>query len=305
MAHIEQSDLVEPLLGSAQADQRRGTVTSSILNLTATAMGSGLLTLPYAYAICGPRACTCLLIILAITSDITMVNLVRVGREVKASNFSEVLQNVLGNKGKRIFQVVTACVLFLAMTSMQRVIADLLPIFIEEVLGLASGTVRPVLLCSVVNAALLVVCLSKTVHGLRFTSGAALICLMPFIVVIIARALTNEEHSADTAAPLHGYEGLLVASPLLASSVMCHFNIVEIDSEMRPRCKKEIYNVVHIVSLIILPAIYAAVGLSGFILFGSSVAENVLVEFQDDGLMQVARGVLSFTNVLRVPLMAL
>jgi len=47
------------------------------------------------------------------------------------------------------------------------------------------------------------------------------------------------------------------------------------------------------------------VGFSGFVLFGRTVAENVLVEFQNDRLMQVARGVLSLTNVLRVPLMAL
>mmetsp|Transcript_66550 Transcript_66550/g.159067 ORF Transcript_66550/g.159067 Transcript_66550/m.159067 type:complete len:312 (-) Transcript_66550:101-1036(-) len=192
------------------------------------------------------------------------------------------------------------------MTSMQRIIADLLPIFIEEVFGLEAGSVPPVVVVSVINVAITLACLSDTVHGLRFTSGAALVCLLPFTLVIVFRAMLQGSSDGDFGERIMSrHEGMLVASPLLASSLMCHFNILEIDAEMRPRCKKQIYNVIHIVSLLILPTVYTVVGLSGFVLFGYSVAENILVEFQNDRTMQVARGVMSITNALRVPLMAL
>jgi len=156
----------------------------------------------------------------------------------------------------------------------------------------------------------LIACLSKTFHELRFTSGAALLCLAPFITAIIGKALVaffnpDGDIQAPPASSVASFEGFLLASPLLASAFCCHFSILDIDAEMQPCYRGSIFGVIHCVSLGVLPVTYALVSLAGVALFGADTPENVLVAFHGDRAMQLARGVLSLTNALRMPLIAM
>ena len=58
MAEGQRGSLARPLLGGGgpkkEGPPRHGTPWSSTVNLAATAMGTGVLTLPYAFARCGP-----------------------------------------------------------------------------------------------------------------------------------------------------------------------------------------------------------------------------------------------------------
>eukprot|EP00448_Togula_jolla_P042143 CAMPEP_0170568560 /NCGR_PEP_ID=MMETSP0224-20130122/5_1 /TAXON_ID=285029 /ORGANISM="Togula jolla, Strain CCCM 725" /LENGTH=428 /DNA_ID=CAMNT_0010890505 /DNA_START=69 /DNA_END=1355 /DNA_ORIENTATION=- len=293
---------------SAEVGALRGTPLSAAVNLAATAMGTGVLTLPFAFGRCGVARCLALLAILAVTTDVSLMLLVRAGRHLNIKTFSGTTRRLFGDTGCTAFQVMTVSILFLALTAMQRVVLDLFPIFCEEMLKLAPGTVRPDITVALVNLGVLAACLSKSFHSLRFTSGAALLCLAPFVAAIVGKAsaavVLGKAASIGAVQGAASTEGLLLAPPLLASSLCCHFSVLDIDSELNPRHRERIYGVIHTVSLIVLPLTYALVGVSGVLLFGGGVAENVLTEFHGDYAMQVARGVLSLVNALRMPLIA-
>ena len=137
---------------------------STALNLAASSMGTGLLTLPHAFACCGPVLCTLLLAILALTTDVTLVLLIRLGRHLGVSTFGSLMQRLFGKNGSACFQLMLISVLFLALTAMQRVVLDLLPIFMEAVCGLK---VSPLGLSMIVNVFVLSACFSGSYHALR------------------------------------------------------------------------------------------------------------------------------------------
>jgi amino acid permease len=297
--------LQQPLLRREKSTDEHGTPLSSVINLTATAAGTGMLTLPFAWARCGLARCTAILMALAVTTDVSLVMLVRIKRATGLAAFGGIMQTLFGSAGSRSFQVLMASILFFALTSMQRVVLDLLPMFLEELLGFDRGSLSPRMVCLVVNIGVLAACSSKTFHGLRFSSGAALACLMPFVVGILWRALgvLTDVESPRPEIESGTFEGLVLAPPLLASSLLCHFGILEMDAEMKPKYKQQMYSVIHWVTLVILPAMYVLVGVAGVVILGNETPENVLMAFESDRLMQLARGVLSLTNALRMPLM--
>mmetsp|Transcript_51292 Transcript_51292/g.130412 ORF Transcript_51292/g.130412 Transcript_51292/m.130412 type:complete len:426 (-) Transcript_51292:33-1310(-) len=317
MARRAQSDgLEQPLLEgegrlvAGGGPRREGTPVSAAVNLAATAMGTGVLTLPFAFARCGPMRCLLLLIFLAATTDVTLCLMIGAGRRLRLCSLGAILTRLFGAGGSLAFTVVMGGVLFLALTAMQRVVLDLLPMFVEELLGLPADSLRPSLVSLVVNVGVFFACMSKSYHSLRFTSGAALACLLPFVLAIVGRAgtallETDGEAPARLVASGASADGLFVAAPLLASSLCCHFSVLDIDAELQPRYRGHMFGVIHMVSLLVLPLTYGLVALAGVALFGAGTAENILTSFHGDAVMQLARGVLSLTNALRMPLIVM
>ena len=280
-----------------------GTPLSTALNLAASSMGTGLLTLPHAFARCGPALCMLLLAILAVTTDVTLILLIRLGRHLGVSTFGSLMQRLFGKNGSACFQLMLISVLFLALTAMQRVVLDLLPIFMEAMCGLRH--VSPLGLSMIVNVFVLAACFSGSYHALRFTSGAALLCLVPFVVALGQDALADrsEQPLPRPASEAADFQGFLLASPILASALAGgHFSVMEMAAELKPQHKDSIYTVIHVVFLGVLPVCYVLVSLAGVSLFGADTPEDILVEFQGNSVMELARGVLSFTNALRMPL---
>lgn len=293
-----------PLLPEKKQDPQagQGTPLSTALNLAATSVGMGLLTLPHVFAGCGPLVASILLGVLSITTDITLVLLVRMGRMLNVMTFGSLMRRIFGKSGSLVFQLTLISVLFLALTAMQRVVMDLLPIFVESICGLIPGTVKPLALSMFVNFFVIAACFSKNYHSLRFTSGAALLCLLPFVLSLWFNAATAVE-SPRSVADSTSSEGFLLASPILASSLAGgHFSIMEMSSQLQSRYKESIYGVIHVVFLAVIPICYVSVSWAGVVLFGADTPEDILVEFQGDYVMEVARGILGFTNALRMPL---
>ncbi|CAE7668782.1 AVT6B [Symbiodinium sp. CCMP2592] len=280
-----------------------GTPLSTALNLAASSMGTGLLTLPHAFACCGPVLCILLLGILAVTTDVTLILLIRLGRHLGVSTFGSLMQSLFGKNGSGCFQLMLISVLFLALTAMQRVVLDLLPIFMEAMCGFSH--VSPLGLSMIVNVFVLAACFSGSYHALRFTSGAALLCLVPFMVALGQDALADrsEKPPPRPASEAASMQGFLMASPILASALAGgHFSVMEMAAELKPQHRESIYGVIHVVFLGVLPVCYVLVSLAGVSLFGADTPEDILVEFQGNSIMELARGVLSFTNALRMPL---
>ncbi|CAE8615428.1 unnamed protein product [Polarella glacialis] len=308
------ASLRKPLLGrelpsAALGKGGNATPLSSAVSLLATALGTGVLTLPYVASQSGPGQFLAVLAVMAYATDVSLILLIEVSRATGLSSLGAITGLLFGSVGSSSFQLMISSVLFLALTAMQRVVLDLLPMFLEELGDLPRASLSPFAVSLVVNVFVCIACLSKSFHRLRFASGAALACLLPFMASLARKALAAALDPA-TAAPRPTSEsaslrGFCLAPPLLASAFGCHFGLLDISAELQPQHRDSIYAVIHWISLVLLPAAYVVVPLAGVSLFGADTAENILQEFQGDRAMELARGVLSLTNALRMPLIVM
>ena len=74
-------DLVQGRIPMCQPANSSGTPFSTALNLAATSMGTGLLTLPHVFACGGPKMASALLLVLAVTTEWVVKFLGRVNSE--------------------------------------------------------------------------------------------------------------------------------------------------------------------------------------------------------------------------------
>eukprot|EP00931_Biecheleriopsis_adriatica_P067829 TRINITY_DN41897_c0_g1_i1.p1 TRINITY_DN41897_c0_g1~~TRINITY_DN41897_c0_g1_i1.p1 ORF type:complete len:418 (-),score=54.84 TRINITY_DN41897_c0_g1_i1:33-1286(-) len=295
-----------PLLPS-KSDARQGTPISSALNLAAAAVGSGILTLPFAFACSGPLRGVAMVLFLGAISATTLVFLVKVGRATKLYTFEQNATYFFGEAGGRCFNALFTLLLFMIYMAYARTAVDLLPVFLKDQFGSCwLFEELPVgLVC--VTGAYFVVVLSRSLHALRYTSALALCCLMYFVILLLLRGLTANlpaearSHPVHLAAEVHLRPRPWLAPPLFMSSLLCHFNMYDVELEMRTEHRGSIEVLCYAVILAIA-LLYILVGMVGWSLFGDGVSDDVLKDFGADGAVQLARFLLGLTNAFRIPL---
>mmetsp|Transcript_43359 Transcript_43359/g.97608 ORF Transcript_43359/g.97608 Transcript_43359/m.97608 type:complete len:496 (+) Transcript_43359:1-1488(+) len=292
--------------GTIADDPRQGTQTSAVLNLLATTMGAGLLSLPQAFAYTGWALGIGLMLVTSFCADLSLQFLVDLGRQSGRMSFEGNAFHYLGNAGKRGLNVLLIALLFLASVAMVIIIHDLLPAFIKNMSGHPDAVyARPELVTAVCLMLIYPVCLLKDLTPLRFTSALALFCIAYYYTSLTASFFGRhggpQVHSSVVAIntdPLDVLQGWAI----MVAAFICHFNIFRIDGELRATERRKIRRVVHIAIPGIATSIYITGGLMGYFYFGGAVQNNVLVNFHDNPLMSVARVALSLTNTFKLPL---
>lgn len=299
-----------PLLGPKQA-QRTGTTFSSVVNLCATAMGAGVLSLPQAMARCGVFLGTTLVLSFALLADISLLLLIDCSRLSGRRSLQGVGTHFFGNKGKYTVKVSLILFLFGGIILMMLVISDLITSALVDLTSQPIGAVwytNKDVLTAISVAVIFPTTLCKDISALKYTSGLALAFLAYVIVILAVRFFGdgNDGHIAETVVVVADDPLLIaVALPLFITAFACQFNIFKIEFELKPT--SSITNVVHIAVLLVIAPIYLCGGLFGYLRFGSDVNADLLKDarFQGDELITVARLAIGLTNMFKIPLLVL
>merc|ERR1719494_1578486 len=107
--------------------EKRGSVWSSVINLTATAMGCGMLSMPHAFAQTGVIGGLILLVISATLGDIALVWLVRISRSTEKYSFEGNADYYFGNRGRKCLNATLVFMLFGACVAVFTVFLALIP----------------------------------------------------------------------------------------------------------------------------------------------------------------------------------
>jgi amino acid permease len=283
-------------------------LASSTLNLTMTAVGSVVLSLPRAFAECGWGGGTLALAAVALLVDASLVMLVGAARSARADSYEATGAALLGPRGGALVRVSLVVLLFGSLVSLQIIVADLLAPVAQAALYPSGDPPGPWASRERITAVSLAIIypltLADSVGALAAASAGAFVILLAVAALIFARfAQSGFLVAGDVVAFRPDPTSLSLALPVVALAYTCHFNAIEIDRELpRGRARRNVAGVVHAATLGVSFPFYAAFAGVGYATFGAGVSEDLLVEWTGDGAMAAAQAAVAVVNALKYPL---
>ena len=306
-----------------------GTVWGSIVNLAATSMGAGVLSLPVALLYGGWVLGTILMVVFSLLCDLSLLMLVRARRASGRASLEDIAEYYYGRPGRVLVKVSLVAILFGGCAVLLLVATELVSpaalyfvtghVYSDDCGSPCGGMAIPwwagVLDCTTcgtppmwgsraVVAAVLVgaifpLTLPTNLSALSFTSTAAVLAILFVAGAVIAKFALG--HVAPSAEALMVRPNMLMGMSIQGLAMCNQFNIIGVHDELPPAKRGSIGTIIHVSMLGLVMPIYLAAGLAGYLLLGSTTPGNILNGFADtDTLMLAASLAVALTNVLKV-----
>eukprot|EP00026_Physarum_polycephalum_P004161 Phypoly_transcript_04178.p1 GENE.Phypoly_transcript_04178~~Phypoly_transcript_04178.p1 ORF type:complete len:438 (+),score=40.67 Phypoly_transcript_04178:52-1365(+) len=281
-----------------------GTIWGSTFNLCNSAIGAGILALPYAINQAGLVLGIIIMVLMAAVMTFTLKIIVWTNRLQPAATTFE--QLVLIYFGKKISVLVIVCVVigtFGACTGFLVIIADLLtPIlqnFVHEPAWLHSRLFVVLVLSAI---GILPLSSLEKFHSLRFSSTLAILSVTFTVFVVVFRSVSSFPVSPSSIKLFNFNFSIMNALPLISFAFGCHLQLVPIFGELDDNHIPRRPNMVIAMTNLVCIVLYSIVGIFGYLEFPNSQQGNVLKNYSNhDHLVNVARVVLSFVIVCHYP----
>lgn len=287
-----------------------GSVWGSVFNLCNSAIGAGILALPYAVKEVGLGLGVFLLVVMGLILCYTLKIIVWTNRlHPEATSYEKLVLKLYG-KGTSILVTVSviittfgSCVGFLV------IIADLMTAIVSVILEHFNNTTTWLAGRIFITAVLSVIGVLplaslKNFHSLRFSSTMAIVSVAFTVIVIVIRSAQSFAH-VNIAEKIVYFKmgfGIFDALPLICFAFGCHMQVVPIFGELKDNHKNWRVNSVIIVTNIVCMILYSVTGVFGYLAFFECTKGNILTNFtNNDLLVNVARGALSFVIVCHYP----
>jgi len=282
---------------AVEASQQRATVLSSVISLTATTLGAGLLSLPKAVALLGVTWGIFAVVFIGCLSDLTLAWLVDCSRLSGRRSYEGNAGHYLGRFGAFSLHAFLILLLTGASIAMLVIAVDTVPFDPFDF-----GRTGLIITFSVLA---LPWCTSRRLSSLHHVSALSLVCLGYFYLLLMFRFSSVKVSRDDinwNNGPRSVQDAALSVSVIL-SSFICHFNIFKIDAELADLTTTRTSSVIHMSTLGISASVYVTAGLAGYLLFGATVSSNVLKDFENDFLVLLGKGAICLTNFFKFPLL--
>ncbi|CAK0787069.1 hypothetical protein CVIRNUC_010285 [Coccomyxa viridis] len=322
------------LLIQISEDEDGSSSMSSVFTLCNSAIGAGVLSLPYAFRKSGLVGCFLLCIILGACEAFTMYVLSKFAERYQAPTYSGLIRKALGRKLSASLSVILILYLWGSCIAYLVIIGD----SFSPLLALATGADsifadRRLVITLVTFVIILPLCFPRELGALAWVSMAAVIGFIYTAVVVVIRGsqIAAERGDFSDVKLFNWSFDALFAIPIVVFGFNCHANVVTIFTELdrspamlisalprrptdyaalpanfgpRPRTVKMIGMLGVIMSAIMVIMIgYLMVGISGYLAFPTAVEGNVLNSFtRGDVIMQIARGVIGLVVTGHYPL---
>lgn len=293
-------------------NRKEGTFMSSVINLTATAMGAGILALPNAMSELGIGLGLALLLFFAIMSDISLVLLVDCSRITRRFSFEGVGEEACGRWGKLLVKCTLLLFLFGSVILLMTIFGQLISESLKEMVAESDRNklyVDQTFIMGVVSAAIFPMCLAKNISILKYTSGMGLLFLL-YVIVMEVIFFFSESNGNRTKGSVHSNMSVVkyvatsgLGLPLLYTPYASQFNIFKIYDELA--VQQEMNKVIHTAIICVVTSLYIIGAIFGYITWGPHVNANLLLEYPNYMPATIGRLAIGFTNVLKLPLIVM
>jgi amino acid permease len=271
---------------------------SCVITLVATALGSGVLALPYAFAHVGLVAGLVALTVAACFSCLSLVILMLAGRYTEANSYAALLTLASGSSKAGLFLdgilVIYGCATILALLIFE---GD----FVPAILGAFGVHVNRTV--AIMGTALCVwpLVLPSKVSALRYVAA-----LSPFAILYIA---ANVFIQAESRGDQHDLQmcimkpaQILETLSIFVFSVMCHTNAVPVVHMLERPSVARIVKVATY-SNFCCWGLYLLIGVGGYISFHSAVQGDFLLNYPNDRVsILVCRMMMSVVCYVGIPM---
>lgn len=278
---------------------------SSIVSLTKTIIGAGMLSMPLAYSTDGLMCGTLIILLAAATSGYGLFLQAYVSKfvpEGHATFFS--VCSITYPKLSVVFDIAIAIQCFGCALSYLVLVGDLMPTIISHVPFVLQENLR---IFWIMASALITVPLTmlKNLDSLKYTSILGLVAIAYMALLVIIHYLVG-----DVPDDLKGnivyvpptVTGVFSTFSIIVFAFTGHQNMFSIINEAKDKTLKSFTGLVYVV-IAISTFLFMAVGLAGYLTFGDKVNGNVILLYPNAMSATIGRSCIAFMVLFSFPLM--
>ncbi|KAG6670322.1 hypothetical protein I3843_01G294800 [Carya illinoinensis] len=282
-----------PLLPEHKPKIRHASVSGAVFNVSTSIIGAGIMSIPATLKVLGVIPAFLLIGAIALLADVSVEFLMRFTHSGNARTYAGIMRESFGQAGSVATQMCVMITNLGCLIMYLIIIGDVLcgsqPEgvthlgILQQWFGIHWWNSREFALLVTVGFILLPLVLLRRIESLKFSSAISMLLAVVFVgvssVMAIIALLEGKTKSPRLLPHLDNqvsFFDLFTAVPVIVTAFTFHFNVHPIGFELgKP---SDMIRAVRI-SLVLCAAIYLAIGLFGYLLFGESIMPDILVNF--------------------------
>ncbi|XP_075514212.1 amino acid transporter AVT6C-like [Primulina tabacum] len=281
---------VTPLLPKRDVSPRRRAVPGAVFNVSTSIIGAGIMSIPATLKVLGVIPAFFMIVFIGILVDISVEYMLRFTYSGESTSYAGLMKESFGWVGSVAVQICVIITNLGCLIMYLIIIGDVLSGkgpehlgVLREWFGIQWWNTRAVALLCIVVFVMLPLVLYRRVESLWLSSAVSVFLAVLFVGICSAMAISaiirGEIKSPRILPQLDNgasFFNLFTAVPVIVTAFTFHFNVHAIGIELgRPA---DMILAVKI-SLILCAVIYFAIGIFGYLLFGDSTMDDILVNF--------------------------
>ncbi|XP_021904148.1 amino acid transporter AVT6C-like [Carica papaya] len=285
-----------PLLPDHRKPGRQASLSGAVFNVSTSIIGAGIMSIPATLKVLGVIPAFVLIVIVGCLVDISVEFLMRFTYSGVSTTYSGVMRESFGRLGSVAVQISVMITNLGCLIVYLIIIGDVLcgnqPEgsvhlgVLQEWFGFHWWNSRVFALLFITIFVMLPLVLLRRVESLSCSSAVAVLLAVIFVGITSGLAITALVEGKTKNPRLLpeldngvSFLNLFTAVPVIVTAFTFHFNVHPIGSELSK--PSDMISVVRI-SLLLCAAIYFTIGLFGYVLFGESIMEDILVNFDQN-----------------------
>ncbi|KAF4679709.1 hypothetical protein FOZ60_014584 [Perkinsus olseni] len=262
-------------VSSGERGPSHGSLRVCVFTLVFSAVGVGILSLPWAFAVLGMWWGMAILILSGVASLVSMKVLLDVGRATGMNSYQDCVKLYMGSASCRVVEAVLFLDCFGATAAFMNFMFD----FIHDFIGIFTTSAwfdnKALIIMILTLLFIFPLCLPQSVTRWRFLTA---LCTLPIFYVIlmlfVSTFLPLDRESSNCpsprVAPSVTFNGVANSCSIFFFAFMCHMNVFPVNSELaNPTVKRS--NKMLISATICMLVAYGAVGAFGYHLWGGGL----------------------------------
>ncbi|GLT31540.1 hypothetical protein SLA2020_062710 [Shorea laevis] len=280
-----------PLLPKSKLSANHASVSGAVFNVSTSIIGAGIMSIPATTKVLGVVPAFLLIVAVAWLADISVEFLLRFTHAGDSTTYGGLMKESFGRVGSVLVQICVIVTTLGCLVVFLIIMGDVLTGnqhgesihlgVLQEWFGIHWWCSRPFALLFIVVFVLFPLVLFRRVESLRFTSAVSVLLAVVFVGISSVMAIAaliegkakNPRLLPDDKTSVFD---LFTAVPVIVTAFTFHFNVHPIGFEMEK--PSDMTKAVKI-SLVLCAAIYFAIGVFGYLLFGEEVMSDILVNF--------------------------
>ncbi|KAH6802241.1 Transmembrane amino acid transporter family protein [Perilla frutescens var. frutescens] len=285
-----------PIIYGGEAEEsllprrRRPSLAGAVFNVATSIIGAGIMSIPATLKVLGVIPAFVMIVLIGIVVEISVEFMLRFTYSGDARTYAGLMRESFGRWGAVAVQICVMITNLGCLIMYLIIIGDVLSGTGEDHLGVLQEwfgvhwwNIRAVALLFIVVFVMLPLLLYRRVESLWLSSAVSVALAVVFVGICsgmaIAALIQGQTQTPRLLPDLNGglsFFNLFTAIPVIVTAFTFHFNVHAIGVELGKA--SDMMSAVRI-ALILCAAIYFAIGLFGYLLFGEATMDDILVNF--------------------------